>query len=99
MDPLFVIIPIVVLVSAIAGMVRFRLYAWLAVTSFGLAVGVLDAFRMFFLLSVGEGASLFPAAALVVYYGTFGFLVGAIAEFIRYLHRLTHGRKPKKDIV
>lgn len=99
MDPLFVIIPIVVLVPAITAMIRFRLHAWLVVTSLGLAVGALDAFRMFFLLPVGEGASLFPAAALVVYYGTFGSLVGAIAEFIRYLHRLTHGRKPEKDIV
>ncbi len=100
MNVLSVIFPLAVLGAALVGMVRFRLRAGAAVTVLGLLVGVLQAFRMFFLLPTGDTVPLLlPAGALVVYYGTFGILLGAIAEFVRYLHRLTHGRKPEKDIV
>jgi hypothetical protein len=99
MSTALVITSIVILAAAMTVMIRFRLRAWLVATTLGLFVGAIDAFRTFFLLPVDGGVPFVPAAALLLYYGALGFALGAMAEFIRYLHRLTHGRKPEKDIV
>ena len=67
---------------------RSSLKAWLVFFLFGLVLGLESAIELFW--EVPFDQQCFIALATALFWMVFAFVIGAIAEFIRSLHRLSH---------
>jgi hypothetical protein len=85
-------IAIVIAAAALIGVLTFsRWYAWAVTTGIGYLLGLWEASTLLAPDTPVEAYDLALVTALL--YGALGFSLGMVAEFVRFLHYLSHGGK------
>lgn len=68
---------------------HWRFHAWLSGFTAGVCIGIFSALPL--LSGESFDGEFFVASATLLFFIILGFIIGAIAEFIRLLHFIVHG--------
>jgi hypothetical protein len=80
--------------ALVGAAVRLRFRAWAVCMIVGIVLGMVSAAPLYF---EAEAVGHDMAGLLTLaFFAALGISVGAVAEFIAYVHHLTHGRHPRQ---
>ncbi|MEA3249007.1 MAG: hypothetical protein U9Q03_01465 [Patescibacteria group bacterium] len=88
MDLVWAMLVMLVMAALAAFMYRFRLTTWLTITFLGYIVGLVSGTQLLAVPNVAGGYAV--AVLTVVTFAGHGFVIGMFAEFIVWLHGVTH---------